>query len=105
MNIGITDGRSRLRAPYSWKHGYPGYCIATSPIMVPVKLFVSNAGKTQKEQVLAAAAAMKPKYEQQAAYPALLAMQPQQAEMSITEMKSNPACVSRLLFLVANAQC
>ena len=65
MNIGITDGRSRLRAPYSWKHGYPGYCIATAPIMVPAKLFVETADKSEREQVLTAAGALKPKYAQQ----------------------------------------
>ena len=86
MTYGVVDGRDYLRAPYSGRHQYPGYCLGVSPISVPLSLVVQNARLGEREQVLALAEVLKGEYQKQRGYRDLVAIAPQQVEMLLGGM-------------------
>jgi hypothetical protein len=43
-NLSLTNGRSRLKEPYSSREGYPGYCLGVHVMRVPVSTFLADDG-------------------------------------------------------------
>jgi hypothetical protein len=83
---GLVDCRGRLAVPYSSKEGYPGYCLGMSAIQIPVSVAETKGG--HKEKLLAAAEFLKQEYAKQKAYPSLLAIEPQQVDLMLADVRS-----------------
>ncbi|KAF4611797.1 hypothetical protein D9613_003717 [Agrocybe pediades] len=81
--FGLVDARQRLGKDYRTSPlDYPGYCLGVSSLHIPAKLFHQyDAEKQKKELVFAFAKEVRREYVKQAAFPALLAIEPQQGEL------------------------
>ncbi|KAF8501357.1 hypothetical protein JB92DRAFT_3084380 [Gautieria morchelliformis] len=89
---GLVDARMRLAAPYNTRDGYPGFCLATSPIQVPLRLCPSSppsslSTKEIQSYLIKVASVLKDEYLKQKAYPSLLAINREQAEMMLASLQ------------------
>ncbi|TDL17774.1 hypothetical protein BD410DRAFT_536108 [Rickenella mellea] len=87
---GIVDCRHRLEKAYRRTDGYPGLCLGTSPIVVPVSILTSMHSSSMAEKVLALASVAREQYKAQAALPALLGVSAEIMEMLATNPNMPP---------------
>jgi hypothetical protein len=88
---GLANARERLTPPYSERDGYPGYCVAVTPIVLPLSKL--SGAKDDRERLVVGAELLKHEYAAQKAYPSALAIGAQEAELMITSAKSGAAYV------------
>lgn len=86
---GLVDGRKRLAEPYSARDGYTGYCLAMTPILIPVvSTFKDKDAKVpSKEVLLAVSKLLREAYARQKGYPALLGIGAQEVELLMQPIK------------------
>ncbi|TDL17807.1 hypothetical protein BD410DRAFT_831293 [Rickenella mellea] len=71
--LGVVDCRHRLERVYQGADSYPGYCIGSSPIAIPVSIATSLPSSTgMSDKVLAIARVVRKQYKEQTSLPALL---------------------------------
>ncbi|TDL23013.1 hypothetical protein BD410DRAFT_787824 [Rickenella mellea] len=87
---GVVDCRQRLEKSYRHIDGYPGFCLSTSPIVVPVSTATSMPSSSKAEKVLALATIVREQYKAQAALPALLGVNAEIVEMKATNPNTLP---------------
>lgn len=80
---GLVDGRQRLAKEYRGPLGYPGYCLGMSALHIPVSIFQNHDINDKKGLVLEFAKAVRKEYLKQAAYPALVGIEPQQGDLML----------------------
>ncbi|TDL17776.1 hypothetical protein BD410DRAFT_882674 [Rickenella mellea] len=86
---GIVDCRQCLEKAYRHIDGYPGLCVGTSLIVVPVSTATSMQSSSAAEKVLALASVVREQYTAQATLPALLGVSAEIIEMMST-IVTNP---------------
>ncbi len=84
---GIVNGRDDLREPYSTRGGYPGICLAMSPLSVPVSKFIGVKDFLSKEVILSTAEIVKAAYLRQKGYKSLISIGAQQVALMGGVMK------------------
>lgn len=94
---GLVDSRNRLLKEYRGPDGYPGYCLGMSSIQIPVSIadkYIAGGSLNAdiKAAVLDFARAVRQEYIQQAALPALLAIENQQVELMLSAPPPPPWC-------------
>lgn len=81
--FGLADGRQRLEKKYRDVLAYPGYCLGVSSLHMPVSIFYNHPPEDKKSIIIDFAKTVKKEYAKQAAYPALLAIQPQEGDLML----------------------
>jgi hypothetical protein len=87
MLYGLVDGHQRLAKEYRDSLGYPGYCLA---LHIPVSIFQNHDINDKKGLVLEIAKAVRKEYLKQAAYPALVGIEPQQGDTMLNAPSPPP---------------
>ncbi|KAF8153966.1 hypothetical protein B0H34DRAFT_799882 [Crassisporium funariophilum] len=81
---GLVDGRPRLSKEYRGALDYPGYCLGMSSLWIPVSLFQAHSIDDRKTLVIEFAKAVRKEYLKQAAFPSLVAIQPQLGDFMLS---------------------
>ncbi|KAJ7743645.1 hypothetical protein B0H16DRAFT_1008716, partial [Mycena metata] len=90
VSLSVANARYRLQPPYSERDGHPGFSLCGSAITVPLSI-LQTPNKSEKEQLTETAQAVRAEYLRQRAFPSLLAITQQQAEMMLPVLKNaNP---------------
>ncbi|KDR74010.1 hypothetical protein GALMADRAFT_1335924 [Galerina marginata CBS 339.88] len=87
---GLVDGRQHLRKDYRDPLAYPAYCLGMSGLHIDASLFNKFPKEDKKGLVLAYAKEVKREYMKQAAYPSLVAIEPQQADLMLSAAPPPP---------------
>jgi hypothetical protein len=85
VSFGSMDTRRRLAAPYNERSRYPGHCLSSSVIDVPLTQVDASSAATQ---LISTAKVIKQEYARQRAYPALLAVIAEMGDMLVAGMKA-----------------
>ncbi|KAF8970535.1 hypothetical protein BDZ97DRAFT_1694250 [Flammula alnicola] len=88
--FGLVDARQRLDKHHGEAQGYPGYCLGVSALHIPVSIFQEHPADDQKGLIIEFAKVVKKEYLKQAAYPALLAIQPQEGDLMLQSPPAPP---------------
>ncbi|KAJ7028095.1 hypothetical protein C8F04DRAFT_69542 [Mycena alexandri] len=87
VSLSLVNPRSRLQPAYSGRDGYSGLSLCGSAIAVPLSI-LRTPNKSEKDQLIEMAHAVKVEYLKQKAYPSLLAITQQQTEMMLLGLAS-----------------
>ena len=80
----LIDAHACLAAPYNACDVYPGYCLTMSIIQVPLSLCPTVAVPNTRNALIKVTHVIKEQYLWQKAYPLLLPIDGQQAELMLT---------------------
>ncbi|GJJ08101.1 hypothetical protein Clacol_002309 [Clathrus columnatus] len=86
---GIFDSRRKLIPQY---HNHPGYCLAMSPIQIPVSLYERFSGEDQRTLVLEFSKAIYKEYKKQAGYSSLVSIVGEEADRILQGPPLPPWC-------------
>jgi len=91
LYYGLVDARKRLVEPYKSQSPYSGYCLAMSPIIIPMSSFKEVKDFAEASVLKMTAGMVKEQYQWQKAAPALLGVIAQEVELMLAPLNTMAA--------------